>query len=187
MTFGVPVKVFPISDNGELKLADFHKWIKKRSKKDTVLRQGRPFLVVDLPSSKDILLGRGKPCQTHPGNDALRYLCERRIGEYNATPKGEKPVIASAVVRTCGRFLKRESDGWWTEASHDVATDKVIKIFLSIRAMEKNVTRNPKASAVLSSAQAPALDTTERDSKRARCCGIDGDSILCNERNNSNI
>ena len=169
MTFGLPIHTFPIGGEGELKTGEFQKWIKKQLIKDGVLRQSLHFDAIDLPSSKDVLMGKGKPFQLHPGNVRLRYLCELQLDEYNASRKGDKSEVACRVVEQCGRFLKRDSNGWWTEVSEDIAKDKVIKAFLSIRANEQN--ESPRQTPSPPPVSVSALSVTERDSKRPRILG----------------
>ncbi len=179
MTFGLPVHVFPIGGNSELKILEFQKWIKKQEIKEDAIRKGVAFDAIDLPSAKDVLMGKGKPFQLHPGNVKLRYLCERHLEDYSASRKGNKSELASKIVEQCGQFLKREANGWWTEVNAEVAKDKVIKAFLSIRANERS--SSPEVPTRIPS-PLPALQTAshvdDRDTKRPRIIGDEKSSTV---------
>ena len=62
MSFGIPIKAFPMSIDGKLKFTNHKKWVERREKKETYLA-ANPFgeIGVDIPSHSDILLGRGSP------------------------------------------------------------------------------------------------------------------------------
>ena len=116
MTFGVPVSHFPVgNDKGELKTAAHSKWLSRRSVKEATLQSTGTFEGIDLPCSRDVLLGRGKTMQDHSGNVMLRDLINELMPEYRRTPKKEKGNVSWKVVMATkkfgGRFLKREANG----------------------------------------------------------------------------
>jgi hypothetical protein len=130
MTFGVPVSHFPIgNDKGDLKTAAHIKWMARRSVKETALQSTGIFEGIDLPCSRDVLLGRGKTIQDHSGNVMLRDLITEYMPEYRRTPKKEKGNVSWKVVMAAkmlgGRFLKREENGWWVEVPDEIARDKI--------------------------------------------------------------
>lgn len=147
---------------------DFHKWIKKRKLKEDSIRRKGVFHGIDLPRNVDVLMGKGKPFQIHPGNVNLRHICESRLDLYNSSRKVDKAVLAIQVIEALGKFLKKETDGWWYEVSQEVAKDKVIKAFLSARAVEKKL--RPETPPFKS--KPSAISMTERDNKRIRLCGM---------------
>jgi hypothetical protein len=105
--------------------------------------------MVDVPEPFDILLGRGKPTQKHPGNRLLRLLIDINWHRYNKSPRQEKRAIANEIVQGIksnhgklpGRFLRpcesgreQEDDpAGWTEVSDSIAIDKVSHCFRARR------------------------------------------------------
>lgn len=88
----------------------------------------------------DILFGRGKGVQAHPGNKRLREHVETNLERYEKANRLEKTLIAEMIVRsikdTSGRFLKLESasrGGGWTEVDFDTARDKIAHAFRTRR------------------------------------------------------
>jgi hypothetical protein len=139
MTFGVPVQFVPVSYEGELKTGNHMKWLAKREARDKGLKREGWFDGIDLPARHDVLLGRGKPFQEHPGNICMRGLVELHIEEYQLAPMGQKNVTATKIVRATllnGRFVKKRSDGWWEEVNDADATMKVLKTFRTVRALQ---------------------------------------------------
>jgi hypothetical protein len=140
MTFGVPVQSFPITCEGEVKLACHIKWIGKRRAKDARLKQDVVFGGIDLPGHNDVLLGRGKPFNEHSGNVRLRRLVDLHKEEYKMARVGEKHTITRKIVESVksnsGRFLKRDPDGWWVLVSDDEATEKVSHNFRTARSIK---------------------------------------------------
>ena len=111
-----------------------------------------------LPNPHDILLGKGKIQQQHPGNLALMDIVSQKYGEYKGASRFEKTCIAmdivDAVKKRRGRFLKRtESNDDWVEVDDPVARDTVSHRF-----------RNEHGRAGPSSRKA----SRERANKRAR-------------------
>jgi hypothetical protein len=138
MTFGIPVQFVPVSYEGKLKTAHHLKWMAKRRMKDLSIKRSGQFEGIDLPARNDVLLGRGKPFQEHPGNICMRNLVELYLKEYQGAPIGQKNVIAGKIVadiqETGGRFVKKRADGWWEETEDDDALVKVLKTFRTLRA-----------------------------------------------------
>jgi hypothetical protein len=102
--------------------------------------------IVEFPVNGDILCGRGKPLQNHPGNVLLRELAESKLSEYIGAPYGLKSDMHEHVVRlvkkkTGARFLKQESvGGWWVQAPEDVAFEKVAHAFRTVMARQSKNT-----------------------------------------------
>jgi hypothetical protein len=82
------------------------------------------------PSSQDILLGRGKPFQNHPGNKRMltivdkykrRYFCEKRDKKREIVEE-----VLAVIAKNGGRFLKRTEDGqYWVQVGHAVCFEKI--------------------------------------------------------------
>lgn len=89
-----------------------------------------------LPSSKDVLFGRGRPFQEHPGNVRFSLIIDSLQPRYEVARRSEKTVIAEEVVKKMksrgGRFLRR-LDGCWEEVSDIMAREKVSQAFRSLR------------------------------------------------------
>jgi hypothetical protein len=88
------------------------------------------------PSTSDVLFGRGKPFQSHPGNLHLHEIVNQTKERYLKSRRLDKLAIAKEIVQeiksggkegTPGRFLKRAEGDicCWTEVSDDVAREKV--------------------------------------------------------------
>jgi len=94
-----------------------------------------------LPTSKDILFGRGKPFQQHAGNLRLSMMLESLQERYETLPRHEKTTLAEDVVRgfqaNGSRFLRRATndlDGvLWEEVKDSEAREKVSQLFRSMR------------------------------------------------------
>jgi hypothetical protein len=72
----------------------------------------------------------------HNGNVDLRDLIMTHWEEYSGTTRGSKREVVRKVfqiIKTSGvRFLSKEKDGWWIEASDKEAAQKVEKTFHSV-------------------------------------------------------
>jgi hypothetical protein len=100
----------------------------------------------------DVLFGRGKGIQAHPGNKRLRDLVEANLDRYERASRLEKTLMAETIVRnikdTAGRFLKLESvshGGGWTEVNDEIARDKIAHAF---RTQRKSLLQKEKESAL---------------------------------------
>jgi hypothetical protein len=95
---------------------------------------GSPSGGIESPYPFDVLFGRGKPYQDHPGNVRVRKVVKLHKARYCQAKRNEKTDIADEIV-TCmknagsgGRFLKRGVEGLagsWVEVSDEEARDKV--------------------------------------------------------------
>ncbi|CAJ1968353.1 unnamed protein product [Cylindrotheca closterium] len=84
------------------------------------------------PAPSDVILGRGRKANNHPGNIRLRTMVDDLIGVYKNTSKREKTEIAQRVVvsiQTNGRFLKENEMIGWVEVPDKVARIKVSHAF----------------------------------------------------------
>ena len=89
-----------------------------------------------VPTRMDVLFGRGRPIQQHPGNIRLQMITEIHKARYQRSDKGGKTMIAAEVtkaIKACGnspgRFLKRkdemDEESPWIAASEDEINTKV--------------------------------------------------------------
>ena len=140
--YGIPVDLFPTNDGVTVKKTNMNRWITKNIARDKELIHRGTFSGVDLPTNHDVLMGKGKSIQHHPGNTHLRDLVESCMVEYlNALQSREKRDVVykvfSMIKARPARFLAKEEDGWWRE-SHDVdAIAKVTVLFRRTSRKEK--------------------------------------------------
>ncbi len=80
----------------------------------------------------DILCGKSKLCNQHPGNKKFRNLIKDLKPEYIALPKNRKKEFAQRLLyriqtqRPPGRFLKQSAENLlWFDIGHDQALFKV--------------------------------------------------------------
>jgi hypothetical protein len=131
MTFGIPVKEFPITTQGQLKTGKHKGWVERRKQKETYLKTNAVQAgAVDLPIKCDVLLGKGMPCQEHAGNKHLHERVAMCYEEYDNAKRDRKTEIAEELValvnKSSGRFLKRhEASGMWVEVPLREAREKV--------------------------------------------------------------
>jgi hypothetical protein len=118
---------------------------KERNKK----KQSTTKTMIDAPDPFDVLFGRGKPIQKHPGNKLLRLLIDQNCHRYNKAPRLERRAIANEIVQGIksnngklpGRFLRpresedQEEEHGWEEATDKVAIDKVSHCFRARRSL----------------------------------------------------
>jgi hypothetical protein len=142
LTFGIPVDVLPVAYDGGLKVSNHLKWISRRQTNDSDLFLKGFFHGIDLPRRDDVLLGRGKTIQEHPGNLHMRSLVESHFDRSKKALMGEKNILAPQIVATMKRcrcrFLKKKKDGWWVEVSEKEAIVRVLRTF---RAAQTAITK----------------------------------------------
>jgi hypothetical protein len=89
----------------------------------------------------DVLFGRGKPFQTHPGNIYFLSLIDAQRELYDIAGRGMKKEITSRIIllvkESSGRFLKKETNVGWTEVEDDVARLKASTAFRTWRCANK--------------------------------------------------
>ena len=179
LSFGLPVDLIPYSESGTIKKTNLNRWIAKYIARDKEMaKNGGTFSGIDLPSRNDVLHGKGKPFQNHPGNAHLRVLVESNIDEYQAAYESVDKMnvvykVFAEVKATSGRFLEKDEVGWWRE-SHDVdAVDKVRKIFQRTNRKGK-IQRNYSAQATpdeIVDNTSMFLHQGKRPRFDAGCCG----------------
>jgi hypothetical protein len=85
---------------------------------------------VAIPSSKDILCGRGKSFFNHEGNKRFRYIVGKNVDAYiKASQRPKRSEVVTAVITetlgTGARFLKKSENKLWYDGGMKVAKDKV--------------------------------------------------------------
>ena len=166
MTFGFPVSTLPVSYEGVLKTTHHLKWIARQQAKEAIFRKTGVFSGIELPDSEDVLLGRGRVFQDHPGSMKLRNMVLLRMEEYRVGSKTTKSQIVQQVTLAMkeqgSRFLKRDDIGWWTEVSDAAAVEKVGSSFRTLLSLARKKGQTPRETP---SAFTPAITST---GKRAR-------------------
>jgi hypothetical protein len=107
--------------------------------------------VIDEPTTNDVLLGRGKFAQYHPGNIQVRQIAEEWRDCYDASEENSiKSSILAQILGIVqnekrGRFLERfyGDDGreGWIEIDDHRAREKVALVFRSMRRRIKELSR----------------------------------------------
>jgi hypothetical protein len=132
MTFGVPAQALPVTYKGELKTAHHRKWIARQKIRDTEMIKTGSFEGIDLPNHSNILLGRGRVFQDHPGSVKLWSWVTAYLDEFKTASKQDKTLITTRIVESMkgngARFLKRRSNGWWEEVSDNAALEKLERL-----------------------------------------------------------
>ena len=145
MSFGIPVDSIPVSISGTIKTKDFLKWIVRRKKKEDYMAyhgQNSRWDRIDLPNLHDVLFAKGRPYQHHPGNQEYLRLIQDCLNEYDsAANRRDKRAVACNLIDSMRmkstRFLIKDSDDWWIEASDKDLHEKVIKAFSHASATSK--------------------------------------------------
>eukprot|EP00980_Cylindrotheca_fusiformis_P016367 scaffold4880_cov106-Cylindrotheca_fusiformis.AAC.1 len=133
--FGISGVDLVISYEGELKV-DKHKEMIRTLK--CLEAQTLPVEhYVMLPSHTDVLLGRGKPSQNHPGNLRLSLIAESLLQKYDGSGKRQArtQLAAETVERMKGagvRFLTKCDEGWKI-APDRLARERVSSTFRTVR------------------------------------------------------
>ena len=139
MTFGIPVNVLPLQKDGNTEL-EYHKlWLEQRKRLEAKQRNNESpqELTYVIPGPKDILFGRDKLAQSHPGNVHYLNLISKYQDLYdNAGTKEKRFVISSCILcnikESGARFLKFDGYGW-VVADDTTARYKVTNAFRSYR------------------------------------------------------
>jgi hypothetical protein len=152
MTYSIPSEYLPITNTGNLKTQNHHKWLTYLEAKESAFEEGVPFDGIDCPSVKDILAGKGPLVSNHPGNIDFRKTMESRFEEHrDAEVMDRKTAITWEVVLGCqrrgARFLVKDKN-WWVVADQDTAREKVSVAFRDMRKSfsSKQITQSKKRS-----------------------------------------
>jgi hypothetical protein len=91
---------------------------------------------IDVPSPVDVLMGRGKPFQSHRGNQQMLRIVDEHRPRYLQADRSDKHDIIEntiGVIRgSGGLFLRRvDYEHYWIEVSHSIAYRKVGHAFRS--------------------------------------------------------
>lgn len=88
-------------------------------------------------TSVDVLLGRGKRFQYHPGNIQLRAMIEDKQTEYDSSDRLERRRMVKQIKKECSakniRFLKQNERKVWFLADPEEVDEKIRQHFRSGR------------------------------------------------------
>jgi hypothetical protein len=134
VSFGIPVKAFPIEVDGAVSTDVLLKQIKRyRMNEEADKAQANGSIL--FPLCNDVLLGRGRPYQEFPGNRRMAELVEEHREVHQSGSKLEKTALANKITYIIkdpnGRFLKKTEgeNGDWVEVTDKVAREKVSHAF----------------------------------------------------------
>ena len=158
MSYGIPTSVLPLNTEGAIDLMYHIKWLEQRKQLEEARRKesSLPKSVAHIfPHPRDVLFGRDKMAQQHPGNTRYMNFIESSQDRYDAAPtKAARTIIATEVVVAIksngGLFLKHDGIGW-IEASHVTAKEKVTNAFRSRRRKSAATKQTPVESILASS------------------------------------
>ena len=170
MTFGIPRNAFPVDPFGSVETKSHLNWLKAKRKQEAMaavhvipadvatLAKGDGITenkasessLIPVPKRMDVLLGRGKVIQEHPGNLRYRHLIETSRERYERSSKFEKTAVAEVIVRMIkesnGRFSKQDDDGTgWVVVSDEIAREKVAHAFRNRRKVKNGGSKAAKA------------------------------------------
>jgi hypothetical protein len=135
LPFGIPTDVLPVKTDGVVKVKELNRWLTRRKKKETFVKQNPcvSFDKFELPGIRDVLFHKGKPYQTHLGNqDYLVQINRLLLNHEAADRKGKREIVLEAIQKVKqkqAQFLVRDKDGWWVEVTEDDLMKKVSKAF----------------------------------------------------------
>mmetsp|Transcript_7442 Transcript_7442/g.17440 ORF Transcript_7442/g.17440 Transcript_7442/m.17440 type:complete len:239 (-) Transcript_7442:389-1105(-) len=169
-TFGIGSKLIsgstdPRSEESAILIRE---WVAHRHSREEeqVKRAGSSHALVfnsDI-GNYDVLFGRGKGVQCHPGNQRLRHLVEANSNRYEEASRLDKTLIAERILRNVkdasGRFLK--FGGYvgrmgWIKVDDDTARGKIAHSF---RTHRRSVLRGSSASVLNMKDPPPGGDNT---------------------------
>jgi hypothetical protein len=160
MTFGIPAENLPITATGDRR-PEAHQDFCKKLKKFPTLNDNIKRIVV--PSPYDVLLGRGKPLQKHPGNLRYHHVVDGYQCEYEKMQKLAKTTLSKMIVdkfKAEGfRFMKQD-EGGWIEVDDEAARYKVSHTFrnhrIAARAYERKTPKDENR-------RKPSCDSSDTD------------------------
>lgn len=171
MSFGIPHDVIPFTQSHKVKTKNHLDYLAMRARAEEILASPAGLTkdqLIDLPSRKDVLLGKGRPIQFSSGNQGLITIVDGYLDQYHTqSTKLEKTALATQIVRMLQasgvRFLSKEQ-GIWMEVPNDMARDKVSHMF---RHQKKKVSTGNTATSraapeVTSSDAVPAQEQAKR-------------------------
>jgi len=136
-TFGIEKGAIPVTSDGEITTGYHLDWLAKRRAEEEAAEKGNSNCSGLVPSKADVLLGRGKRAQYHPGNMRLNILLEKQLAAFDKGNRKKKREVASSAIDFVktrgGRFLQKGEGTYWIEVDDDIARKKISHDFRTIR------------------------------------------------------
>jgi hypothetical protein len=148
MTFGIPTKVLPVTNQGEVAWQHHYDWISRResieAKNLQAIKEEQTTPsdeksnkndCIDVPRPCDVLMGVGKLTHLHTGNMRYQFMIDEYQERYDSCPtRIDKTIITSEIVmkvkESGGRFLlRKKGETNWSEADDFLAREKVANAF----------------------------------------------------------
>jgi hypothetical protein len=146
LTFGIPMKVFPVTLEGVTQVERHLEWIQQRRKREESVHDSKRKIMV-VPGPFDVIMGRDRLAQEHPGNFHYLDTIETHLVMYDAMSKVQKTRLASKIVdgvhQIGGRFLKSDKTGW-VKIDDKTARYKVSMAFRSKRRTVQTATKTAR-------------------------------------------
>ena len=141
MAYGINISSLTVDMNGRIKYEFVKNYIKKQHQQEDAISSRTIDGRIIEATCEDVVLGRGVPHQTHPGNVRLAGIINMRHIEYHLpkTSRMDKTLIAWDIVKKIqedGRFLERDGD-YWKVVDDETARSKVAYGFRSKSKMDK--------------------------------------------------
>ena len=160
MSFGISPSILSVDQKGDIKDGVVEEYIERLKtweaeadrKSLESMDVTKTISDVEIATSKDVLLGRGSPYQTHPGNIRLGRIIETRQFEFNNAPRFQKTVITWEIVKLIqrdvgGRFLERdEVTDTWKVCTDEAARSKVSSGFRVLSRSQRRQMNNNRST-----------------------------------------
>ena len=154
-SFGIPQHVLPFNKHGELSLKPHERFMHSLAVQERLIKEGlltppshshscgtsekgEERVVVVIPTTMDVLLGRGARVNSHQGNESLHRMVEKVLSQYEVGARTFKTWLTNSIVEKVkeqgGRFIKQDSsEGVWLVVDDDTARLKVSHLFRARR------------------------------------------------------
>ncbi|KAL3935758.1 MAG: hypothetical protein SGBAC_008788 [Bacillariaceae sp.] len=135
------------------------------------------------PSNDDILLGRGKPFQNHPGNQRMLKIVDEHKERYLSEKRDKKRAIVEEVLdiiqKNGARFLKRIDHGeYWREVESTVSFEKVSHALRSKVRRPEGFEINPNNGASAAKGPLPILPEGSRQGGAPQMASLYNQQLL---------
>jgi len=180
MSYGINANKLPMNREWRLNVRNHSNFLQSRRIWEKEAEAGSTDPWIEIPTNRDVLLGRGKPIQSHLGNVRLNVMVDERVEEYVACGKDltTKRRIVSDIIKgvqaSSGRFLSR-STGVWKPITYEATVEKVSHLFRNRKLAHRKLFEGAKepvsSTKVYKEDSDDDLESTLaflRDSKRVR-------------------
>ena len=158
---GIPIHTFPVDSDGNLREDIQNAWFYKHLQAmegpnakpaEIEHHNWHERLIEDIddsdtgyssptsPPRHDILLGRGRPIQSHPGNVCFREYLKQFSHEYDEAPRHLRRMVRLKIredLKSRGIRFLQERDGRWVECSVTEAEKTIGQAFRNQRKQSK--------------------------------------------------